>query len=189
MTRRRETCRPSPAPSATGTPAWAPMAGCWWRRPPMREAEGAIQLYNSDGSTAEISGNGTRCAAAFLIRHGYAAGVVRDSHRRRHQDAAAAERAAGSQFEFEMNMGRPEITRRRFALPLSTGPRDVTLLWVGNPQCAVPVERFRFRLARHGRGDRAAPPFPQSHQRFLHRARWTAIASMCASTSGERARP
>ena len=40
-------------------------------------AEGSIQLYNSDGSQAEISGNGTRCAAAFLIRHGYAAGVVR----------------------------------------------------------------------------------------------------------------
>ena len=41
------------------------------------EAEGSIQLYNSDGSMAEISGNGTRCAAAFLMRHGRAAGVVR----------------------------------------------------------------------------------------------------------------
>ena len=41
------------------------------------DAEGTIQLYNSDGSMAEISGNGTRCAAAFLIRHGHAAGVVR----------------------------------------------------------------------------------------------------------------
>src|SRR5271165_6637148 len=41
------------------------------------DADGTIQLYNSDGSTAEISGNGTRCAAAFLIRHGYAAGLVR----------------------------------------------------------------------------------------------------------------
>ena len=28
------------------------------------DAEGTIQLYNSDGSMAEISGNGTRCAAA-----------------------------------------------------------------------------------------------------------------------------
>ena len=32
------------------------------------EADGAIQLYNSDGSSAEISGNGTRCAAALLLR-------------------------------------------------------------------------------------------------------------------------
>ena len=35
-------------------------------------AEGEIQLYNSDGSEAEISGNGTRCAAALLISEGYA---------------------------------------------------------------------------------------------------------------------
>ena len=34
------------------------------------EAEGAIELYNSDGSAPEISGNGTRCAAAFLIENG-----------------------------------------------------------------------------------------------------------------------
>src|ERR1035441_6396669 len=29
-------------------------------------SDGAIELYNSDGSAAELSGNGTRCAAAFL---------------------------------------------------------------------------------------------------------------------------
>ena len=43
-----------------------------------------------------------------------------------------------------MNMGRPEIQAARFELPLSTGPRDVTLAWVGNPQCAVPVGDFDF---------------------------------------------
>src|ERR1700753_880911 len=31
------------------------------------EADGAIQLYNSDGMMPEISDNGTRCAAAFLL--------------------------------------------------------------------------------------------------------------------------
>ena len=48
------------------------------------------------------------------------------------------------EFEFEMNMGQPEITAERFELPLSTGSRDVTLLWVGNPQCAMPVADFDF---------------------------------------------
>ena len=54
------------------------------------DAEGTIQLYNSDGSMAEISGNGTRCAAAFLIRHGLRRGRRARAHRRRHQDAAPA---------------------------------------------------------------------------------------------------
>ena len=30
----------------------------------------AIRLFNADGSEAEISGNGTRCAAAFLLERG-----------------------------------------------------------------------------------------------------------------------
>jgi diaminopimelate epimerase len=29
-------------------------------------------------------------------------------------------------------------------LPLASGPLDVTLVWVGNPQCAVPVDNFDF---------------------------------------------
>jgi len=107
------------------------------------EAEGTIQLYNSDGSTAEISGNGTRCAAAFLIRHGHAAGVARV------RTGAGIKtlrllRRSDLEFEFEMNMGQPEITAERFALPLAAGARDVTLLWVGNPQCAMPVNDFDF---------------------------------------------
>jgi diaminopimelate epimerase len=107
------------------------------------EIQGAIQLYNSDGSTAELSGNGTRCAAAFLFRHGYTGQTLQI------RTGAGIKRLkllhrSGLNFEFEMNMGRPEIAAARFQLPLATGPRDVTLLWVGNPQCAVPVENFDF---------------------------------------------
>lgn len=105
--------------------------------------QGSIELYNSDGSIPEMSGNGTRCAAAFLIRQGLAGDVV-------HIATGAGVktlrllRHAGLAFEFEMNMGRPDITAARFDLPLAGGTRDVTLLWVGNPQCAVPVADFDF---------------------------------------------
>jgi diaminopimelate epimerase len=107
------------------------------------DAEGTIQLYNSDGSVAEMSGNGTRCAAAFLIRAGYAAGVVRVRTGAGVKSLRLLKRRA-LEFEFEMNMGRPEVTAASFPLELAGGPRDVALLWVGNPQCAVPVEHFDF---------------------------------------------
>jgi diaminopimelate epimerase len=124
------------------------------------DAEGTIQLYNSDGSLAEISGNGTRCAAAFLIRHGHAAGVARVRTGAGIKTLRLLKRGDLA-FEFEMNMGRPEIAEARFALPLSTGLRDVTILRVGNPQCAVPVENFDFDWRTMGAEIESHPHFPQ----------------------------
>ena len=107
------------------------------------DAEGAIELYNSDGSAPELSGNGTRCAAAFLIENGYAPARVRIRTGAGIKTLRLLSRD-GLTFEFEMNMGAPRVVAERFELPLSTGPRDVTLVDVGNPQCAVPVDSFGF---------------------------------------------
>ena len=123
------------------------------------ESEGAIQLYNSDGSIAEMSGNGTRCAAAFLIKHGLAAGVVRVRTGAGIKSLRLLQRSA-LLFEFEMNMGRPEITAVRCQLELSSGARDVTLLQVGNPQCAVPVGHFDFDWRALGAEIERHPHFP-----------------------------
>jgi diaminopimelate epimerase len=123
------------------------------------DAEGAIQLYNSDGSSAEISGNGTRCAAAFLIRHGQATGVVRI------RTGAGIKtlrllRRSDLAFEFEMNMGRAEIREPSLHLQLFTGPRDAVVVWVGNPQCAVPVDNFDFDWRGVGAEIERHPHFP-----------------------------
>ncbi len=123
------------------------------------DAEGAIQLYNSDGSAAEISGNGTRCAAAFLIRHGFAAGVVRIRTGAGIKTLRLLKRSE-LLFEFEMNMGRAEAREPQFLLPLASGPRDVTLVWVGNPQCAVPVDDFDFDWRAMGAAIESHPHFP-----------------------------
>ncbi len=129
------------------------------------EADAAIQLYNSDGSAAEISGNGTRCAAAFLVLHDRAGGV-QANHAVRIRTGAGVKTLRllnrnGLNFEFEMNMGRPEVTGARFDLLVTGGPRDVTLVWVGNPQCAVPVEDFDFDWRAMGAEIESHPHFPK----------------------------
>lgn len=124
------------------------------------DAEGEIQLYNSDGSAAEISGNGTRCAAAFLIHHGCASGLLRIRTGAGIKTLGLLDRR-DLWFEFEMNMGRCEILAGRFSLPLRAGPRDVTLLRVGNPQCAVPVEDFEFDWRALGVEIESHPHFPE----------------------------
>ena len=137
----------------------------WMLVEPDPEVDGAIQLYNSDGSTAGISGNGTRCAAAFFIQQGCirnnrAADEVRVRTGAGVKSLRLLERR-GLHFEFEMNMGRPEIAAEHFQLPLSTGPRDVTLLWVGNPQCAVVVDDFDFDWRAMGAEIESHPTFPE----------------------------
>jgi len=107
------------------------------------DSDGGIQLYNSDGSSAEISGNGTRCAAAFLIQHGHPSEEVRIRTGAGVKTLRLLDRR-DLWFEFEMNMGSPQIASVRFQLPLSAGPRDITIVWVGNPQCAMPVDNFDF---------------------------------------------
>jgi len=123
------------------------------------QTDGAIELYNSDGSAPEISGNGTRCAAAFLIHHGHATETVRI------RTGAGVKtlrllRRSGLEFLFEMDMGCPAILAERFSLPLSSGPRDVTLVNAGNPQCAVPVADFDFDWRAMGAEIERHPHFP-----------------------------
>jgi diaminopimelate epimerase len=123
-------------------------------------AEGAIQLFNSDGSIPEISGNGTRCAAALLVHHGCAAVPIRIRTGAGIKTLRLLDRKE-LWFEFEMNMGRPEIVAAEFALDLPDGPRDVTLLRVGNPQCAVPVGDFDFDWRAVGARIESHPHFPE----------------------------
>jgi diaminopimelate epimerase len=123
------------------------------------DSGGAIQLYNSDGSVPELSGNGTRCAAAFLFTYGLAGAVVRIRTGAGLKTLRLLDRN-GREFQFEMDMGRPEVIASRLDLPLSTGPRNVTLLSVGNPQCAVPVTGFDFDWRAMGAEIESHPRFP-----------------------------
>ena len=124
------------------------------------ETEGSILLYNSDGSIPELSGNGTRCAAAFLIAHGHA----RDEDVRIRTGAGIKMlhllQRRGLEFEFEMDMGRPEVPAARFPLLLAAGSLDVSLISVGNPQCAVPVDNFDFDWRAIGAEIERHPHFP-----------------------------
>lgn len=68
---------------------------------------------------------------------------------------------SGLHFIFEMNMGEPEVRDPNYNLQLSDGPRDVTLVWVGNPQCAVPVKDFDFDWRKVGAEIESHADFPK----------------------------
>src|SRR5690242_4912309 len=68
----------------------------------------AIELWNSDGSRSEISGNGTRCAAALLVQTGKSGDDVRIATGAGVKALHLLDRR-GFHYSFEMNMGRPVI--------------------------------------------------------------------------------
>lgn len=103
-----------------------------------REAGGLrTRLFNSDGSEPEMSGNGTRCAAAFgLVHKAVAAPEIRI------QTAAGTKTlrvisASGGSFVFEMNMGLPKVEELKARVWAAGREFKATILNVGNPQCAI----------------------------------------------------
>jgi diaminopimelate epimerase len=129
--------------------------------PPVEDELASIRLFNSDGSVAEISGNGTRCAAAFLLDAGLAGDDIRIQTGAGIKELRAIDRD-GSKFVFEMNMGTATIREGdvRFPLPLRSGVQEVTIIDIGNPQCAVFVDDFSFDWRSIGREIESHPHFP-----------------------------
>jgi diaminopimelate epimerase len=94
-------------------------------------------LLNADGSASEVSGNGVRCAAAWLA---HARGLAPGAQIVIGTDAGpkplALLEAEGSRWVFRANMGQPEDLRLE-SLELGRIHVDAVVLRVGNPQCVV----------------------------------------------------
>jgi diaminopimelate epimerase len=113
----------------------------------------SIELWNSDGSRSEISGNGTRCAAALLVEERAVGNAIRIATGAGLKHLRLLERH-GRCFSFEMNMGPAVVEELRATID----GRDCAILNVGNPQCVFFVENFDFewqalgaRVERHRR--------------------------------------
>ena len=107
------------------------------------ECTAEIRLINSDGSHSEMSGNGTRCAAAYAMPGGSPGDEIAIRTGAGLKRLRLVEQR-GLCWRFEMNMGRAYYSEDevRASLPASGLLLDVTILNVGNPQCAVFVENF-----------------------------------------------
>lgn len=116
----------------------------------------SIGLWNSDGSRSEISGNGTRCAAALLVESGMAEDEVQIATGAGIKSLRLLDRR-GHRYSFEMNMGRAVIEDLRATLAPG---RECVILNVGNPQCAVFTGDFAFDWKKLGAELERHPRFP-----------------------------
>jgi diaminopimelate epimerase len=116
-----------------------------------QEAEFASRIFNADGSEAEISGNGTRCVAAYFYYKGLWAGPsIRIATVAGVKIGRLVERQ-GLRFDFEFDMGMPKLSSQD--IPISLEPpldqvvkyplimggdiQEITCTSMGNPHCSL----------------------------------------------------
>ncbi len=108
-----------------------------------RRADGEffLRLFNSDGSEAELSGNGTRCVAAWLAHSEGLKHIALGTHGGLRTCRVIL--ADGTRYLIESQMGVPRVMPRAIVLP---GVGDVAgaMVNVGNPHFVLFVEREDF---------------------------------------------
>ena len=116
------------------------------------EAQAEVVIWNPEGSTAELSGNGTRIAARWLARR---SGV--DEVRIEVGAREVVARMRGG-LEVEAEMGRVEVGSRE-TLAVDGGQVEFTPVSVGNQHAVIRRDPERDDLLRLG-------PLVENHERF-----------------------
>jgi len=119
------------------------------------ETRAEVVIWNPDGSTAELSGNGTRIAARWLARRS-----GRDEVRIAVGGREVVARMRG-QFEVETDMGAVEVAPME-QLDVDGARVEFTPVSVGNPHAVIVREPDRAELLRLG-------PLVENHPRFPDR--------------------
>lgn len=118
-----------------------------------------MRLFNADGSSSQVSGNGIRCLAALALRDRPAASTVTIETAAGNKHLELIERAGG-RLTFRAAMGRPDDIH--VAELEAAGERvRAVVLWVGNPQCVLlgdPLDESRMK--RLGPALERHPAFP-----------------------------
>ena len=104
-----------------------------------------LRLFNADGSEAELSGNGTRCVAAWLAHSEGLTEVALGTHGGVRTCRLIS--TAGSVFEIESAMGVPRVMPRSIVVD-GVGVVEGAMVNVGNPHYVLFVETDDF--SAHG---------------------------------------
>ena len=114
----------------------------------------SMQVFNADGSEAEISGNGLRCLAALLIRQGQAAGGALTIQTRAGPKRLTLTGSKPPGYSFNLLIGEPILDARaidfrpdvpgaslvRYPLTVEDLIYPVTVTSMGNPHCSLLVK-------------------------------------------------
>lgn len=117
-----------------------------------------VRLFNADGSEAEISGNGTRCVAAYLVQQAglKEVGILTGAGTK----TCRLLGSNGWRFRFSMQMGNAEVAGER---QLEVADKKVKghVVSTGNPHFVMLVEQFPAKWQEQAAAISTHKDFPQ----------------------------
>jgi diaminopimelate epimerase len=140
------------------------------------EADFSCHIFNPDGSEAGLSGNGTRCAVAYLYYKGvWTTDELLLRTRTGLKRYFLRGRPAPGKFLFESELGEPKFDTQsipmaitpprdeviRYPLPVDGVPIMITAMQMGNPNCCIFVDDFdELNWRKIGKAIEVHPQFP-----------------------------
>jgi len=129
------------------------------------KAKGLVnfRIFNADGTEAEVSGNGLRCAAAYLFHHNkIESSRILFLTAVGNRECELIERK-NNQLKIKIEMGTPQLSSQDIPFydgavyekiidyPLSINRKiyEITVVSLGNPHCAIFVDRYPARIEWH----------------------------------------
>ncbi len=119
-----------------------------------------FRVFNADGTEAEISGNGLRCAAAYLYHHKKIESKRLEFHTPAGNRESKLTKPNENLYHIQIEMGIPllrsqdipfydgSVHEKIIDYPLSINRKvyPITVVSLGNPHCAIFVDRFPARI-------------------------------------------
>ena len=140
------------------------------------DADFNCRIFNPDGSEAGLSGNGTRCAVAYLYYSGlWSKDELRLSTKTGLKRYFPRGQTGPGKFLFESELGQPKFDSPSipmaiappldqvigYVLPVNGEPVVITAMQMGNPNCCIFVDDFdALNWRRLGKMIETHPQFP-----------------------------
>lgn len=101
-----------------------------------------MEVYNPDGSKAQVSGNGTRCVVRYLLEKGYSPRHLKQIETVKGLVGAEILNGDLSRLQVRVNLGRQVKEMKRMTIKLKGKAVEVIYVDIGNPHAVRIVNKF-----------------------------------------------